>query len=67
MFGNQPLEPEFASLAEQIRSDFALLEGCEEDPIWPPCGNRARLVLRKLNGSLRRSSPSSARQSNAYN
>ena len=36
MFGNQPFEPELTSLAEQIRSDFALLEGCEEDPIWPP-------------------------------
>lgn len=33
MFGNQPLEPEFASLAEQIRADFALLEGGDEDPI----------------------------------
>jgi hypothetical protein len=37
MFGNQPLEPEFASLAEQIRADFALLEGCEQDPIGAPC------------------------------
>jgi hypothetical protein len=36
MFGNQPLESELASLAEQIRADFALLEGCEEDPVWPP-------------------------------
>jgi hypothetical protein len=36
MFGNQPLEPELASLEEQIRADFALLEGCEEDPVWPP-------------------------------
>jgi hypothetical protein len=36
MFGNQPLESKFASLAEQIRADFALLEGCEEDPVWPP-------------------------------
>jgi hypothetical protein len=37
MFGNQPLEPEFASLAEQIKADFALLEGCDEDPIGAPC------------------------------
>jgi hypothetical protein len=36
MFRNQSLEPELASLAEQMRADFALLEGCEEDPIWPP-------------------------------
>jgi hypothetical protein len=36
MFGNQPLESKFASLAEQIRADFALLEGCEEDPAWSP-------------------------------
>ena len=37
MFGNQPLEPEFASLAEQIRADFALLEGGDEDPIGATC------------------------------
>jgi hypothetical protein len=65
MFGNQPLETKLTSLAEQIRSDFTLLEGRHES--GRRASNRARLVLRRLNGSLRRSSPSSARQSNAYN
>ena len=37
MFGNQPLEPKFASLAEQIRADFALLVGRKEDPVRAPC------------------------------
>jgi hypothetical protein len=35
MLANQPLKTEFASLAEQIDADFALLEGCEKDPVWP--------------------------------
>ena len=37
MFGNQPLETKLTSLAEQIRSDFTLLEGRHEDPIGAPC------------------------------
>ena len=35
MFGNQPVEPKFASLEEQIRADFALLVGRKEDPVPP--------------------------------
>jgi hypothetical protein len=65
MFGNQPLESKFASLAEQIRADFALLEGCEEDPAWSPFQQLREVGFARLNGSLRRLSPSSARQSNA--
>lgn len=37
MFGNQPLEAELTSLAEQVRPDIALFEGRDEDPIGAPC------------------------------
>ena len=52
MFGNQPIEPEFTSLAEQIRADFALLEGCEEDPVWPPCEQPGEVGFAKAQWQL---------------
>jgi len=52
MFGNQPLEPELASLAEQIRADFALLEGCEEDPVWPACEQSGQVGFAKAQWQL---------------
>jgi len=52
MFGNQPLEPEFASLAEQIDADFALLEGCEEDPVRPPGEQAGKVGFAKAQWQL---------------
>ena len=52
MFGTQPLESKFASLAEQIRADFALLEGCEEDPVWPPCEQTGQIGFAKAQWQL---------------
>jgi hypothetical protein len=43
MFGNQPFEPEFASLVEKIRADFALLGGYEEGSV-PPSFQQSREV-----------------------
>ena len=52
MFGNQPLEPEFASLAEQIRADFALLEGCDEDAVGAPCQQSGEIGLAQAQWEL---------------
>jgi hypothetical protein len=50
---------------EQVRADLALLEVGQEYAVDAARQQRARLALRIDSGSLRRSSPSLTRMSNA--
>ena len=58
-------QPHQAGVPEQVRADLALLEIAQEDAVDTRASRRARLTLRMLSGSRRRSSPLLTRISKA--
>src|SRR3954454_3731801 len=63
---DQAFESKLACLPEQVRPNLTLLEFAHEEPSGRRARSLERLFLRRCSGSLRRSSPSSARMSKAW-